>query len=206
MGNIGSASNPKPEINEVLSSKREAIYNYILSIMRDPNEAEDLTQDTLVRAHGKLGTLKDHEKIVPWLYQIATNICRDRFRQTSFQQRPQSLDTETFDGSELTQAEALEDHALRLDKVLEQREMSSCVQKYVSELTDSYRAVILLHDCEGLTNSEIADMLGASLSTVKIRLHRARKKLREALNNACSFSCDERGVVICEPKSEDLQG
>ena len=60
-----------------------------------------------------------------------------------------------------------------------------------------------MHDCEGLTGPEIAEMLGAPLSTVKIRLHRARKKIRTALEAACTFSCDERGVYVCEPKPKD---
>ena len=78
--------------------------------------------------------------------------------------------------------------------------MSSCVQDYLEELPDDYRAVILLHDLEGLTNPEIAEMLGCSLATAKIRLHRARKKLKEALDNACEFSRDDRGVFVCERK------
>jgi RNA polymerase sigma-70 factor (ECF subfamily) len=84
--------------------------------------------------------------------------------------------------------------------VVEQREMSSCVQDYLETLPDDYRAVILLHDLEGLTNPEIATMLGCSLATAKIRLHRARKKLKEALDNACRFIRDERDVFVCERK------
>jgi len=76
--------------------------------------------------------------------------------------------------------------------------MSSCVQDYIAALSESYRAVILLHDVQGLTNPEIAEMLDLSLATVKIRLHRARRKLRAALDTGCSFENDERGVKICE--------
>ena len=83
---------------------------------------------------------------------------------------------------------------------MEQKEMSTCVQQYLVGLSDSYRAVILLHDVEGLTNPEIAEMLGATLATVKIRLHRAREKLRAALSEGCLFTFDERGVFVCEPK------
>jgi RNA polymerase sigma-70 factor (ECF subfamily) len=78
--------------------------------------------------------------------------------------------------------------------------MSACVQGYLNHLPDSYRAVILLHDMEGLTASEIAQLLGESLPTVKIRLHRARQKLRSALQSDCAFSHDERNVLTCESK------
>jgi DNA-directed RNA polymerase specialized sigma24 family protein len=61
--------------------------------------------------------------------------------------------------------------------------------------------VILLHDAHGLTITEIADLLGISAANAKIRLHRARLKLKTCLENACAFSYDERGVLVCEPKS-----
>jgi RNA polymerase sigma-70 factor (ECF subfamily) len=79
--------------------------------------------------------------------------------------------------------------------------MSACVQGYLSELPDSYRAVILLHDLHGLAGPEMAATLGVSLPTVKIRLHRARLKLKAALAVGCEFSHDERDVLVCEPKT-----
>lgn len=188
-----------PEVAGELAPQREAIYRYILGIVRNAAEAEDLTQETLLRAHDKLATLDDPAKLVPWLYRIATNVTYDRFRQASYRHRPQPLveDTgETGPGA----AEAAIETGPRLDKVMEQREMSACVQEYVAALPETYRAVILLHDLQGLTNPEIAQMLELSLATVKIRLHRARSKLRAALGAGCSFESDERGVKVCEPK------
>ncbi len=79
--------------------------------------------------------------------------------------------------------------------------MSACVQQYLADLPDSYRAVILFHDMHGLTGPEMVEALGVPLSTVKIRLHRARLKLKAALQAGCDFSRDERGVLTCESKS-----
>ena len=78
--------------------------------------------------------------------------------------------------------------------------MSTCVEAYVSELSDSYRAVLLMHDVKGLTSREIAELLGDSTGSVKIRLHRARKQLQSALEAACDFSHDECGTLVCDPK------
>ena len=178
-----------------LIALRDAIRRYILTIVRDSTEAEDLTQDTMLRAHQGLASLKNPTRLKAWLYRIATNICYDRFRQTSRRRPPLSLDP----GDQDTPAGPADD-APRLDKVMEQKEMSACVQDYMAGLSDSYRAVILLYDVGGLTNPEIAKMLGVSLATVKIRLHRARARLRDALDRACSFSTDERGVLVCDPK------
>ena len=183
-----------------MTAFREPIYRYVLSMVRDAAEAEDLTQETFLRAHAKLPTLDDPAKLSPWLYRIATNVSYDRFRQASYRNRPQSLDGTADGDSGASRTEAVADPAPRLDKVMEQKEMSTCVQQYLEGLSDSYRAVILLHDVEGLTNPEIADMLGASLATVKIRLHRAREKLRAALSEGCLFTFDELGVFVCEPK------
>jgi DNA-directed RNA polymerase specialized sigma24 family protein len=78
--------------------------------------------------------------------------------------------------------------------------MSECVQRYVSCLSNGYKAVPLFHDADGLTTDEIAQLLQLPLTTVKMRLHRARRQLRAVLNDACAFGRDERGVFICEPK------
>ncbi len=182
---------------EISAAHRGTLFRYIRSIVRDPTIAEDLTQETLLRAHRKLADLEDPAKLSAWLYRIATNLCRDRFRQTASRGRTESLDQ--IEESSADRA-ALADSAPRLDKLIEQSEMTACVQEYLANLADPYRAVILLHDVEGLTNPEIASMLGVSLPTVKIRIHRAREKLRDALARACSFSADERGVTICERK------
>ena len=62
-----------------------------------------------------------------------------------------------------------------------------------------YRFAIIFHDAHGLSNPEIAELLGCSLATAKIRVHRARARLRETLDAACSFEIDERGVLVCDP-------
>jgi RNA polymerase sigma-70 factor (ECF subfamily) len=185
-----------------IASQREALYRYILGIVRDAAEAEDLTQETLLRAYDKLATLNDPARLVPWLYRIATNVTYDRFRQASYRHRPQPLADDAGDPGSAG-AEIAVDEGPRLDKVMEQREMSTCVRDYIEALPESYRAVILLHDVQGLTNPEIAEMLDVSLATVKIRLHRARNRLRAALDAGCAFESDERGVTVCEPKSSD---
>jgi RNA polymerase sigma-70 factor (ECF subfamily) len=170
-------------------------------MVRDPAEAEDLTQETLLRAYGKLASLEDPARLVPWLYRIATNVTYDRFRQASYRHRPQQL-SEDGEGPDREAVVDLADSGPRLDKLMQQQEMSSCVQDYIAALPESYRAVILLHDVQGLTNPEIAEMLGLTLATVKIRVHRARNRLRAALGEGCSFSSDERGVKVCEPRRE----
>lgn len=74
------------------------------------------------------------------------------------------------------------------------------VQRTLDFLSDSYRAVILLHEAHSLTATEIAHLLGESVGTVKIRLHRARWKLQEIMAIGCAISQCNNGVPCCEPK------
>lgn len=194
-----SATNDQP-LSSLFEQYRTPILRYVRSVVHDPSEADDITQETFLRAHRRLATLEDPTKLSPWLYRIATNVCYDRFRQLSGRPRPRSLDDWSEASDEGSPAESPDPNSPRLDQVVEQKEMSACVQGYLEALSDSYRAVILLHDVEGLSNREIVEMLGCSLATVKIRLHRARTRLKDALARACDFSCDDRGVLICEPK------
>jgi RNA polymerase sigma-70 factor (ECF subfamily) len=195
------ASDPKASASlnsaAVFEQYRERIYLYILRMVKDVTEAEDLTQETFLRAHRNLHNLKDESSLTAWLYRIATHVCYDRFRQSSYRNAPQSIDA-TSSGEPAAEIE--DPGAPRLEKAVEQKEMSSCVQEYLVELPDDYRIAIILHDLHGLTNPEIAEMLGCSLDTVKIRIHRARRKLEAALASGCDFSHDERGVFVCERK------
>lgn len=171
----------------------QRIFRYILSMVHDTAEAEDLTQDTFLRAYRSRNTLRDEGAQTTWLYRIATNICLDRLRQYS-RRNPVESDTD------LDQMDFAEPDTPSLQKVIEQDEMSACVQGYLNRLSDNYRAVIMLHDMHQLTSPEIAQLLGESLANVKIRLHRARKKLRIALEAGCDFSFDESNVLTCEKK------
>ncbi len=130
-----------------------------------------------------------------WLFQVATHASIDRMRQRARAvEREASQPVEDLPISDRNQPSAL--------TVVQKSEMSACVQKYVAKLSDAYKAVLLMHDADGLTAVEIAELLKLPLTTVKMRLHRARRLLQAALNDACAFEGDGRGVLICEPKSK----
>jgi RNA polymerase sigma-70 factor (ECF subfamily) len=167
------------------------ILRYVRSLIRDPSEAEDLTQETFLRAYRSRDALRDPAARLTWLYRIATHVCVDRLRQRA--RRPVELD------AALEEAE-LADAGPPLQQVIEPGDMSACVQDFLAGLPDGYRAVLLLHDLHELPGPRIAELLGLSLPTVKIRLHRARLKLRAALAAGCVFSHDERDVPVCEPR------
>jgi RNA polymerase sigma-70 factor (ECF subfamily) len=171
----------------------QRIIRYIMSMIRDSAEAEDLTQETFLRAYQRRDSLRDEGAQTAWLYRIATHVCLDRLRQYARRAPRES-------GTDLDEVEVAEPDAPSLQQTLERDEMSECVQGYLNRLSNSYRAAILLHDMHELTAAEIAQLLGESLATIKIRLHRARRKLSIALKAGCDFSHDDRDVLVCESK------
>ena len=172
----------------------QRIYRYALSLMHDPAEADDVAQETFLRAYQRLDSLRDPAALTTWLYRIATHVGLDRIRQRT-RRAPMEAEVDPADADEADPA------APSLQQIVEQSEMGECVQRYLESLSDSYRAVILLHDLHGLSGPEIAATLGLSLANVKIRLHRARRKLQAQLEAGCAFSHDERDVLVCEPRS-----
>ncbi len=172
---------------------RAAVTRYIRYVVRNAADAEDLAQEVFLRAHSNRETLRDAQAMESWLFQIATHASIDRMRQ-----RARAAEREVDKPSEdLPIADRSQPSALT---VVQQSEMSGCVQKYVAGLSDVYKAVLLMHDADGLTALEIAELLKLPLTTVKMRLHRARRQVQAALNDACAFGGDERGVLICKPK------
>jgi RNA polymerase sigma-70 factor, ECF subfamily len=186
----------EPEIENasvIFKGDYQRIFRYIVSMVRDTAEAEDLTQETFLRAYQRRDSLRDVGAQTAWLYRIATHVCLDRLRQYARRSPKES-------SADLDDIDVAEPDTPSLQQTLERDEMSECVQRYLNRLSDSYRAVILLHDMHELTAAEIAQLLGESLATIKIRLHRARRKLSIALQAGCEFSHDERDVLVCESK------
>lgn len=173
---------------------RQRITRYVRYLLRDAAEAEDLTQETLLRAFQQQNNLRDAASLEGWIYRIATHVSLDRLRQ---RKRTSGRHVDP-PAEELPIIDQVQPSPFT---VIQQAEMSECVSRYVTELKDGYKAVVLLHDADGLTAEEIAKLLGLPLTTVKMRLHRARHRLKIALNNACEFGRDDRGVFICEPKA-----
>ena len=187
---------------EVVRDHRSRIYRYLLSMARDPDVAEDLTQETFLRALRGLGALRDRAALVPWLYRLATNVFLDRVRAEG----RRLAYTDRHDGEGARLIEEVADPAARVDRRAEQAEMSQCVRGFVDKLPDDYRAVILLHDAHGLSSREIAQILGVPVATAKIRIHRGRARLRTALQEGCEFEPDDRGVTVCNPVSPPQPG
>ena len=197
--NVRHKGNRSLDFSDVFREYQHPIYNYLLRMTQNKAVAEDLTQETFIRVHRSLPSFRGEASISTWIYRIATNISLDYFKRSGNRLVAQavSLDEIEFEGEWV-----VDRNSTSPEKLADQSEMSECVQSFIHRLSPSFRAVLVLHDLQGLKNREIADVLDIPLSTVKIRLPRARNKLRESLNKGCDFNQDERNVFVCEPKAE----
>ncbi len=163
----------------------------ILGLVRDEWVADDLTQETFARVQVHLSDLRDPAKLSSWVFRIAYNLCQDHFREAG-----KFVMTEGVEGEE---TDCAVDESVQ--KAFEQHQMSECVQVEIDRIPESLRTVLLMSDRMEFSQREIAEILGITVENVKVRLHRARKKLKELLEHKCTFETDERSVLVCQPKA-----
>ncbi len=178
------------EFQRVYAEFHPRIRRY-LERLAGPRDVEDLTQEVFTKVSQALPRFRSESSISTWIYRIATNAAYDRLRARSSQHE---LDV-PLDGEA-----PIEDRSPGVEQKLARRQMNECIDDYIARLPASYRSVVVLSEHEGLSNQEIADALDVTLDTVKIRLHRARARLRKELGSGCDFYRDDRNEFACEPK------
>jgi len=193
----------KLEFQDIYDNFQPKILRY-MKYMVGELEAEDLTQEIFVKVYQALESFRGDSKLSTWLYRIATNAALDKLRVSS---SPLAAHNR-ISASSLMDIEAHLDNrnALTGEKIpqLEQqvirKEMNECIMDFVKKLPEGYRAVLVLGEFEGLRNHEISEVLGVSLDTVKIRLHRARLMLKKELEENCPAYWIEENEFIPEIK------
>jgi RNA polymerase sigma-70 factor (ECF subfamily) len=171
------------EFNLVFELHKTKIYNYVLGMVRNASEAEDLTQEIFVKVYRNLPTFRGDSELSPWLYRIAKNTCLDYFRQASHKREKRVQPLETTEAC----LPVCDQSGQTPEVLLGRSEMGECVHSYLDRLPENYRMVLVLHDFEGLKNREIAQRLNLSLDAVKVRLHRARKMLGAVFRKECVY-------------------
>ncbi len=167
----------------------ERVKRFIFALVKDEWVADDLIQETFIKVQKNLNQLQEEAKLSSWIFRIAYNLCQDHFRQkVQSSKREHALNEKK---------EILPEPPFQ--KEVEQHQMGACVQDKIRLLPESYQTVLVLFDLMGFSHQEIAEILDISVENVKVRLHRARKKLKTILEEECSFEVDERNVLICEP-------
>jgi RNA polymerase sigma-70 factor (ECF subfamily) len=175
--------------DDILASYRESVWGFVLRHVRDEALADDLTQETFLRAQRSIRTYRGEASRRTWLFSIALNVVRDQFR--SRQRAPNSTALDSVE-PQASPDEGGEQAVL-------ESEMASCIGEYLLQLPRLQHDVLALHDMTGLAHAEIARALGISVSNSRVLLHRGRAALRETLDRNCLLSF-EADAIPCERK------
>ncbi|MCX6910822.1 MAG: sigma-70 family RNA polymerase sigma factor [Verrucomicrobia bacterium] len=165
---------------ELFRATHRRIYNFVRSMVTNPEDAADLTQKTYVRAWGALKSLRSDEAFLVWLHRIALNVVRDSRKRI---ERPtESLDA-PVDGEESPAALEIPDWSLGPGQMVLSADTQRFVRRAVGRLPEIHRTVVAMHHLEGMEVTAIAEVLGISAGTVLSRLARAREALRRTLDS-----------------------
>lgn len=173
---------------DILQRYNSYLYNYLNKLAGD--SAEDLLQETLLRASQSYADLKDAANVKAWLFRIATNVAMDHFRSRRIELQ---CDDDECSGIPDSNSRSAEE-----SYIIE--EMNDCIGRIIGSMPYIYRVVMLLYHFEGLSINEIAAVCDVSPSAVKVRLHRGKEILKRSLNSACEFYYDSDSNLRCSEK------
>jgi len=171
----GLNTDRKVEFERLILEHLDSAYNGALRLTRNPSDAEDLVQDTIVRAMRGFHrfTLETHFKA--WLFKIMTNLYINEYhRRARAPERAQEIEPENL-GMPAGQ-EGPEKHVLK-------KMEAEYINKAMEDLPDEFRAVVMLSDVQGFSYGEIGKIIGRPIGTVRSRLHRGRRMLLRRLNH-----------------------
>jgi RNA polymerase sigma-70 factor (ECF subfamily) len=183
------AQPPSPE--QVIKELSGPLRRYLARYAGDRALADDLLQETLIRITRSLPGFAGRASVKTWAFSIATRVAADHFRQPAHRARIVDID----EAPEIVDGDPAIDQRLVVD------EMNACLRKVIDSLPEDHRAALVLHELEGLTADQIADVLGCSIATAKIRIHRGRLRLKEALKGECDFYRGPDDVLRCDRKA-----
>ncbi|HLV22288.1 MAG TPA: sigma-70 family RNA polymerase sigma factor [Polyangiaceae bacterium] len=156
---------------------QKRIYRLAVHLLRDTAEAEDVTQDTFVRAYGALDRFDGRSEPFTWMYRIAVNLSLNAIRSRKSQRRATTPDDPRIEGLLVEKRASIANPAaLSAD-----RQLAMALSDGIEELSETLRTTLVLVGVDGLSHAEAADVLGCPEGTVAWRVHEARKKLRAYL-------------------------
>tara|TARA_B110000240_G_scaffold19070_1_gene19409 strand:+ start:1223 stop:1762 length:540 start_codon:yes stop_codon:yes gene_type:complete len=170
--------------NEVWKQYSEDVKRFIVSKVHEKTLADDILQDTFMKIHTKLHTLKDARKLKSWIFTIARNSIMDFFRASKISFEVAGL------GSEI---DTEEDYHTEKD----------CLIGILQNLPKKYRTPLFLSDIKGMKQSEVAKQLNQNLPTTKSQIQRARKLIAQGFMDCCGFVLNEQGYLVGEIQEKE---
>ncbi len=169
---------------ELVRRYERPVFSLVYRMVRHRERAEDLTQETFVKALNALESYRPDYKFSSWIFKIANNAAIDQLRR-------KELETLSIDGApDADSADTARESTLQLRDAgespldeLEARELGSAIERAIGQLRPEYRSCIILRHVEGYPYEEIAELLELPLGTVKTYIHRARNELKQILES-----------------------
>ena len=182
----------KMETEKIWEEFSGALRGFVLNRVRDREIAEDILQEVFLKIHSGIANLESREKLRPWLFAIARNAMLDHLRKrkndVSLEELPEDLAAES--SGPLSSPEDFE----------------PCLRALAERLPERYREPFLLSELEGITQKEMGERLGLSISGAKSRVQRGREKMKDLLLDCCHFEFDRHGdIEEVRPKSEEAR-
>ncbi|TYA76953.1 sigma-70 family RNA polymerase sigma factor, partial [Seonamhaeicola marinus] len=168
---------------DVWNTYADAIKYFIVSKVNDAVVADDLLQETFIKVHTKLNTLKDEDKLKSWIFSIARYTVLDYFR------------------SKKIVYETTDDDFVFEDQKLEHTK-ADCLRGIIKSLPKKYRDPLFLSDIQGLKQAQVSKQLQLPLPTVKSQIQRARKLIAQGFMDCCDFKVNENGYLVGELKEK----
>lgn len=171
----------KSAFAQLVAQNSDHIYRLALKMLGNPQDAEDVLQETFIKAFNNIDGFEGRSKVSTWLYRIAVNESLSLIRKRKDNLTSIDAGLETDDGDILPRQ--IIDWCCLPERELISDEARHYINEAIDSLTDANRATFLLRDVEGLSTRETAKVLDISESAVKVRLMRARMQLRESLTD-----------------------
>lgn len=180
MGNIDA-------FEELIRDYKKIAYNIALRVLRNVEDAEDASQEALLKVFKNIGSFNMQSTFKVWMYRIVVNTCID-FKRKKYINAVSIDETIDLGGGNELHREIADDRA-NPDALVEKNYNQKLISDALNKLDDDYKTMIILRDIQGFSYSEIADIISCNLGTVKSRLNRARKNLKEILENDMKIQC-----------------
>jgi len=168
----------RPALEALLARHQPRVYRFGLRMCRDPDDARDVLQETLIAMARGVKDFSGAASVSTWLYTIARSFCLKKRRRSKFAPESEASLEQSGEGETALQ---LPDPGRAPDEAMAGHQVEVALERAIRSLEPMYREVLVLRDVEGLSAAEVAEVMGLSVDAVKSRLHRARVTVREAV-------------------------
>lgn len=172
---------------ELIKDHKKSAYNIALRVLRNVEDAEDISQEALIKVFKNIQSFNMQSTFKVWMYRIVVNTCLDFKRKKTID--AYSIDEPIkLDGNNEVYKE-IEDNTNNPDAMVEKKYNSKMVSEAVDKLEDDFKTIIILRDIKGFSYQEISEILSCNLGTVKSRINRARNNLKQIIEEELKIQC-----------------